>query len=99
MERYDLLPQPGVRGRVGLPGSDRSRNFHPPYEPLPRYPAVTHDIAVVVNEDVQNSEIEAEIRESGAPLLSGVELFDLYRGASIPEGKKSLAYTLTLPPT
>lgn len=65
------------------------------YTPLPRYPAVSHDIAVVVDEDVPHADVERTIREAGAPLLAEVELFDLYRGAPIPIGKKSLAYSLT----
>jgi phenylalanyl-tRNA synthetase beta chain len=53
------------------------------------------DIAVVVDQDVAADRLTAEIRAAGGGLLRQVRLFDLYRGGSIPEGKKSLAYALT----
>lgn len=65
------------------------------YVPVPRFPAALRDIAVIVDEDVTAERIAAEIRAAGAGLLGGVRLFDLYRGDSIPAGKKSLAYALT----
>jgi phenylalanyl-tRNA synthetase beta chain len=65
------------------------------YMPVPRYPAALRDVAVIVDEDVPGSRIEAEIRAGGGELLAGVSLFDLYRGESIAAGKKSLAYALS----
>jgi phenylalanyl-tRNA synthetase beta chain len=61
----------------------------------PRYPGVTMDVAVVLDEAVPHERVEAVIRSAGAPLLSEVRLFDVYRGTPIPPGKKSLAYSLT----
>ena len=60
-----------------------------------RYPAVLQDIAVVVNESVPASEVQALIEQTGGRLLRDVRLFDLYRGDQVGVGKKSLAYTLT----
>jgi phenylalanyl-tRNA synthetase beta chain len=59
------------------------------YEPIPRFPGVTRDIALVVDEQVSYGRVEAIIRSF--PLVTKVTLFDLYRGEQIPEGKKSFA--------
>ena len=65
------------------------------YKPLPKYPAITRDIALLVDEEVYVSEMEKTIWESASNLLESVELFDIYRGKQIQQGKKSVAYTLT----
>jgi phenylalanyl-tRNA synthetase beta chain len=65
------------------------------YVPVPRFPAALRDIAVVVAETVPADRIAGEIRAAGGALVRGLRLFDLYRGASIPTGTKSLAYALT----
>jgi phenylalanyl-tRNA synthetase beta chain len=64
-------------------------------EELPRYPGVYLDLAVVVDDSTPAENVESTIREAGAPELTSVRLFDLYRGEQIPAGKKSLAYALT----
>ena len=63
--------------------------------PVPVYPAVFEDIAIIVDESVPNGQIEQIIRQSGGSELSGVRLFDIFRGGPVGEGKKSLAYNLT----
>ena len=65
------------------------------YEPLPRFPAVLQDIAVVVDETVPASRVVDAIVKAGGQLVRHAELFDVYRGAPLPEGKKSLAYHIT----
>jgi phenylalanyl-tRNA synthetase beta chain len=65
------------------------------YSPVPQSPPALRDIAVVVDEGLPNEAVVAEIRAAGGDLLAGVRLFDVYRGESIPVGKKSLAYALT----
>ena len=65
------------------------------YKPLPKYPAINRDIALLVNEEVYAAEMERTIWESGTSLLERVELFDIYRGKQVQQGKKSVAYTLT----
>ena len=62
--------------------------------PLPRFPAVTRDLAVVVDEGFRAGEIVEEIRALANPQIEMVRLFDCYRGAPIPAGRKSLAYTI-----
>jgi phenylalanyl-tRNA synthetase beta chain len=65
------------------------------YTPVPRFPAALRDIALELDESVAAERVVAEIRAAGGDLLSGVRLFDLYRGESIASGKKSLAFALT----
>lgn len=62
---------------------------------VPVFPPVIEDLAFIMEEDVPAVKAEALIRQTGGKLLAGVELFDIYRGAQIGEGKKSLAYKLT----
>ena len=64
------------------------------YAPVPRFLSALRDIAVTVDEGVSAERLLTEIRAAGGNLLRDVRLFDLYRGESIPPGKKSLAYAL-----
>ena len=68
----------------------------PEYVPLPKFPAVTRDIAVVCGEEVTVGALESAIRKGAKGLLKDVALFDIYRGKNIGEGKKSVAFNLTL---
>ena len=68
----------------------------PEYVPLPKFPAVTRDIAVVCGKAVTVGALEDCIRRGAKGLLKDVTLFDIYTGAGIPEGKKSVAFNLTL---
>ncbi|WP_026477051.1 phenylalanine--tRNA ligase subunit beta [Alkaliphilus transvaalensis] len=65
------------------------------YKPLPKYPAMTRDLAIVVNESVMVKEIEKIIQQQGGDLLESFQLFDVYRGNQVAEGSKSVAYTIT----
>ena len=64
------------------------------YSAISRFPTVERDLALVVPEAQPAGPLFDTIRQSGQPLLQDVRLFDLYRGAGIPEGTKSLAFTL-----
>jgi phenylalanyl-tRNA synthetase beta chain len=64
------------------------------YRDVTSFPAVLQDIAVVVGEGVSAAEVEEAVRAGGAELLTGVEVFDLYRGEQAGEGNKSLALRL-----
>jgi len=64
-------------------------------QPVPAFPPVLEDIAVIVDETLPAGEIETAIRQAGGQMLVGVRLFDIYRGEQIGAGKKSLAYSLT----
>ena len=77
-------------GMIALQGAE------PTYTPLPRFPAITRDIALVCDEGLTVGELVDCIRSAGAQVLKGVTLFDVYTGPGIPEGKKSVAFSLTL---
>lgn len=64
------------------------------YKHLPKYPAVTRDIAMLVKDSVTVGEIEHIINKAGKELLEEVKLFDVYKGKQVPEGFKSVAYSL-----
>ena len=68
----------------------------PEYVPLPKFPSVTRDIAVVCDEAVTVGQLEEAIRKGAQGLLKEVKLFDIYRGKGIDEGKKSVAFNLVL---
>jgi len=66
------------------------------YTPLPKYPSVTRDLSLICEEAVTVAEIENVITTAAGKLLRGVKLFDIYRGVGVPEGKKSMAFSLEL---
>ena len=66
------------------------------YTPLPKYPGVSRDLALICNEAVTVAQIEDAITASAGKLLRGVKLFDIYRGTGVPQGKKSMAFSLEL---
>jgi phenylalanyl-tRNA synthetase beta chain len=72
------------------PFVDRTLEFHD----VPRFPPVRRDLAFIVAEDVAAGDVGAAIRDAGGELLSKVVLFDVFRGGSLPEGTRSLAFAL-----
>ena len=73
-----------------------SKGSQPLYQPLPKFPAVTRDIAVVCDKAVTVGELEDAILKGAKGLLKDVALFDIYTGVGIAPGKKSVAFNLTL---
>lgn len=65
------------------------------YKPLPKFPAVARDIALLVDDSILVSDIEEVIIKQGGSMVEKINLFDVYKGAQIPEGKKSIAYSIT----
>ena len=65
------------------------------YTPISKYPSITRDIALLVDDDVENATIVEVIKQKGGAYLKDIHLFDVYAGSHLPAGKKSLAYTLT----
>lgn len=65
------------------------------YTPLPKFPAMTRDFAMVVKEEIEVGKLEYIIKEAAGELLESVKLFDVYRGKNIEEGKKSVAFSLS----
>ena len=72
------------------------RNTELIYSPLPRFPAVMRDISVVCDDELTAGELEKCIRRAGGEYLERVDVFDVYKGANIPEGKKSVSFSLAL---
>ncbi|MBQ4515645.1 MAG: phenylalanine--tRNA ligase subunit beta [Clostridia bacterium] len=66
------------------------------YKPLPKYPAVVRDLAILADENVLAADVEEIIKKKSKNLFAGLVLFDVYQGKQVPEGKKSMAYSLTL---
>ena len=66
------------------------------YVPLPKYPGVSRDLSFICDEKLTVAEAENAIIASGGKLLRNVKLFDIYRGTGVPEGKKSLAFSMEL---
>jgi phenylalanyl-tRNA synthetase beta chain len=92
-EAFDLGGR-GVYAELAVDALFRARESRgaPRAPALPRFPASSRDVALVVDEAHQAGEVGAALLEGGAPLAERVELFDLYRGEHVPAGKKSLAF-------
>ena len=91
------VPQKAYAAEISVAGMYTHMESAKTYKPLPRYPVVPRDIAVVVDESVTCAQVAKVIMEADVRvILENVELFDVYRGAGIPEGKKSMAYSYTL---
>lgn len=66
------------------------------FKPTPRFPASTRDLAIICDDEIPAASLEKAIRAGAGKLLEKVELFDVYKGASVAPGKKSVAYSMTL---
>lgn len=64
------------------------------YTEIPKYPSVTRDIAVLIDDAVLVQDMETIFKKQGGSLLESYKLFDVYKGKQLPEGKKSVAYNL-----
>jgi phenylalanyl-tRNA synthetase beta chain len=71
-------------------------SFDKHYKPLPKYPPVNRDFAFVCDKNTEAGSIEDVIRKAGGKLVEDVKLFDIYRGAQLGEGKKSVSFRVTL---
>jgi phenylalanyl-tRNA synthetase beta chain len=93
-EAFDL-PAPVFIAELSLTALTRLPTVTPRYQPLPRFPAVLRDLAIVVPADVTAGEVEAAIRGMKLPLLTRLTLFDVYTGGQVGKGGRSLAWSLT----
>ena len=94
IDNYDLLPRT-VLFELEFEIIVKHANDDLVYSELPKYPASTRDIALVVDVEVTSQELENIINEVAGDLLETIELFDLYQGKQVEAGTKSLAYSLT----
>lgn len=96
----DVLKNYGIKEKVYMAEINFEKvilncNFEKKYKPLPKYPAIDRDLAIVVNDEILVSELEKIIWENGNDLVDKVDLFDVYIGKQIPKGKKSVAYSIS----
>jgi phenylalanyl-tRNA synthetase beta chain len=87
------LPRGVLAFRLSLDALTARMHLVPQHRPLPRFPAVLRDLAVVVDDAVTAASVAAAVREE--PLVEAVAVFDVYRGAPLPEGKKNLAFAIS----
>ncbi|MCR5371037.1 MAG: phenylalanine--tRNA ligase subunit beta [Clostridium sp.] len=80
---------------LDLPEVNGFVNFLHKYTGIAKYPAVTRDLSMLVRKEISAGQIEAMILQRGGKLLESCELFDIYEGAQIMAGFKSMAYTMT----
>lgn len=66
------------------------------YKPLPKFPAVSRDFSLVCDEEVEVGTLEEAMSSCGVKILESITLFDVYRGSQLPEGKKSVSFSVTL---
>jgi phenylalanyl-tRNA synthetase beta chain len=96
----DVLENYDIKERVYIAQLDFDKivektNLEVKYRPLPKYPAMLRDLALVVKEDILVGDIQKIISKHGEGLIEKIELFDIYTGDQIPEGMKSVAYSIT----
>lgn len=94
VENYDIDTRVYI-AQLNFDALVEETNLDRKYKPLPKYPAILRDIAVVVDSDVMVGELEKVILENGEGLIENIELFDVYEGKQIESGKKSVAFSLT----
>lgn len=94
-ELYDFSSAPVVAADINL---DLLISLTPPLydmQPVPVYPPVLQDLAIIVDEEIPAARIAEVIKQGGGQIVTNITLFDVYRGDQIGIGKKSLAYSLT----
>jgi phenylalanyl-tRNA synthetase beta chain len=87
------LPRGVLAFRLSLDALTARMRLVPQHRALPRFPAVLRDLAVVVDDAVAAASVEAAVREE--PLVEAVTVFDVYKGAPLPESKKNLAFAIS----
>jgi phenylalanyl-tRNA synthetase beta chain len=94
-ERYDLPPTPLLAADLDLRVLLEAIPDHYASKPVPAFPPVLEDLAVILDEAIPAEQVEQLIRQAGGKTLASLRLFDIFRGEQIGTGKKSLAYNLT----
>ena len=94
LENYDL-PYKAYLFEFDLEGLADAATFAKRFEPISIYPKVARDLAIVVDKETLSDMPTGLIYTTGGDSVDSVRLFDVYEGEQVPEGKKSLAYTIT----
>ena len=93
-KNYDLSDETYLF-EFNLEGLVDATTFAKQFEPIPIYPKVARDLAIVVDKETLSDMPTELIYATGGDAVDSVRLFDIYEGEQVPEGKKSLAYTIT----
>ncbi len=93
-ENYDIKERVYI-GQLDFDKIVDLTNLEIKYKPLPKYPSMLRDLALVVKEDVLVGDIQKIVSRHGEGLIEKIQLFDIYTGNQIPEGMKSVAYSIT----
>jgi phenylalanyl-tRNA synthetase beta chain len=96
-----VLEQHGLRKRavvaeLNLEPLLQQAGYIPLYSPLPKFPAVERDLAIILDQQIPAAQVADCIRQAAGELLVDLKLFDVYQGGQVPPGKKSMAYSLVL---
>ncbi len=94
-DNYDFEDAPVLAAEFDLEALRQAASSGYELAPVPDVPPVLEDIALILDESIPAAQVEALIRQTGGKVLTGVKLFDVYRGEQVGAGKKSLAYSLT----
>ncbi len=94
-DRYDFEDAPVLAAEFDLESLRQAAASGYELAAVPEVPPVLEDIALILDDAIPASKVEALIRQTGGRVLTGVKLFDVYRGEQVGAGKKSLAYSLT----
>jgi phenylalanyl-tRNA synthetase beta chain len=87
-------PEKTYIGIIDVEPLVENASFKASHKPLPKFPAVTRDIAMLVKDEILVKEIEDIIKQRSGKILERVKLFDVYKGKQVPEGMKSVAYSI-----
>lgn len=94
LEKYDIQTKVYV-GTFDVEKLIKNAGEAAQYKALPKFPAVSRDIAMLVKDEILVKQIEDVLRQRGGKILEGIKLFDVYKGKQVPEGMKSVAYSIT----
>ena len=94
IENYDLGQRVYV-AEINIDTVFENLTLTKSYNPLPKYPSTSRDIALIVKDEIFVKQIEDIIKANGEDLVESYKLFDVYKGAQIEEGHKSIAYSIT----
>lgn len=94
LDAFDLDGTAVIVVELDLDALDAVGRRHPTYAPIPRFPAATRDVSLVVRGEIAAGDVLAALREVSGPLAVGVTLFDRFVGSPVPEGHTNLAFRI-----
>lgn len=95
VKRFDLEGPPVFVAELVLPALFSARGAQPVFRPLARFPAVGRDLSFFVDREIAAASILELVRSAAGQELENVEVFDVYEGSGVPQGRRSLAVTLS----